>query len=223
MKRVWPGWAVFLLGGALTASAQSNTAKIRFIFENPKLQPASYVMDIQEDGSGHFKSEPGSAPPPDAEGVMPQPFSSDIKIEEPLRSQLFKTARSHNYFDVACESTKVKVAFTGKKPLQYTGPDGDGSCTFNWSRDQQVMKIADDLVAVAFTLEEGRRLAVEHEHSRLSLDAELESLQDAVKSGRAQQVQNIAPQLKAIAEDEQVMARARARARQLLGTGGNAG
>jgi hypothetical protein len=79
------------------------------------------------------------------------------------------------------------------------------------------MKVSDDLIAVAFTLEEGRRLIVEHEHSRLSLDAELEELQDAAKSGRAQQIQNIAPQLEAIAADEKVMERARNRARQLLG------
>ena len=224
MKRVLPGLMLICMGGALLASAQQNsTARIRFIFENPKLQPASYSIEIGEDGSGHFKSEPGSASPADSEGVMPHPFSSDIKIEEPLLSLLFKTARSHNHFNVVCESTKVKVAFTGKKALQYSGPDGDGSCTFNWSRDQQLMKISDDMVAVAFTLEEGRRLAVEHEHSRLSLDAELESLQDAVKSGRAQQVQNIAPILQAILSDELVMERARNRARQLLAGDGKTG
>ena len=45
----------------------------------------------------------------------------------------------------------------------------------------------------------------------------LEELEDAAKSGRAQQLQNIAPQLEAIAADEKVMVRARNRARQLLG------
>ncbi|QNI34121.1 hypothetical protein H7849_09555 [Alloacidobacterium dinghuense] len=198
------------------AQQQATTAHIRFVFENPKLQPGSYVLDINEDGTGHFKSEPGSEASPDAEGIAPQGVNTDIKIEEPLRNSLFKTARSHNHFDVACESTKSKVAFTGKKVLQYNGPDGQGSCTFNWSHDQQLMKVVDDLIAVAFTLEEGRRLAVEHEHNRLGLDAELAELQDAMKAGRAQQIQNISPQLEAIAADESVMQRARLRARQLL-------
>lgn len=213
---------VFLcFAGTLVAAAQQpNTARIRFVFENPKLQPASYVLDINEDGSGHFHSEPGSADSSDPEGITSQAVNMDIRIEEPLRSALFKTARSQNYFAVACDSAKSKVAFTGKKALQYTGPDGNGSCTFNWSRDQQIMKVADDLIAVAFTLEEGRRLAVEHEHNRLGLDAELEELQEAVKGGRAQQIQNIAPQLEAIASDEKVMERARLRARQLLASGG---
>src|SRR5580700_3190168 len=190
MKKVLYGLGFFCIsiGSVFIAGAQSSTpARIRFIFENPKLQPANYSIDINEDGSGHFRSEPGNAAAPDAEGITAQPIEA---------------ARSHNFFNVACETTKVKVAFTGKKALQYTGPDGNGSCTFNWSRDQQLMKVSDDLIAVAFTLEEGRRLAVEHEHSRLSLDAELEELQDAAKSGRAQQIQNIAPQLEAIAADE---------------------
>jgi hypothetical protein len=221
MTRVVSGLLFLCFAGTLVASAQqTKAARIRFIFENPKLQPAGYVIDISEGGAGHFRSQPGSASSSDPETIAPQSIDTDIRIEEPLRSDLFKTARSHNYFNVACESSKSKVAFTGKKALQYSGPDGDGSCTFNWSHDQQLMKVVDDLIAVAFTIEEGRRLTVEHEHDRLSLDAELEALQDAVKSGRAQQIQNIAPQLEAIAADEKVMERARLRARQLLAGGG---
>ena len=195
MTRVVSGLLFLCFAGTLVASAQqTKAARIRFIFENPKLQPAGYVIDINEEGAGHFRSQPGSASSSDPETIAPQSIDTDIRIEEPLRSDLFKTARSHNYFNVACESTKSKVAFTGKKALQYSGPDGDGSCTFNWSHDQQLMKVVDDLIAVAFTIEEGRRLTVEHEHDRLSLDAELE----------------------AIAADEKVMERARLRARQLL-------
>jgi len=218
MKTTWTCWIVLWLTGALATAQQTNAAHIRFVFENPKLQPANYVLDMNEDGTGHFHSDPGSATMSDAESIAPQAMTTDIKINEPLRGELFNAARSHNYFNVACESAKSKIAFTGNKTLQYTGPDGNGSCTFNWSKDQQIMKLAEDLIAVAFTLEEGRRLTVEHEHNRLGLDAELQQLQDAVKSGRAQQLQNIAPQLKAIASDEKVMERARLRARQLLGS-----
>lgn len=208
----------FLVVSACTAMAQQvKQAHVRFIFENTKLQPARYVMDIYEDGTGHFHSNPGMAAASDPGGITAQSLDTDIRIEEPLRTFLFKTARSHNFFDVACEYAKSKVAFTGKKALMYDGPDGDGSCTFNWSRDQQLVKVADDLIAAAYTLEVGRRLALEREHNRLGLDAELEALQSAVKDGRAQQIQNIAPQLKAIASDESVMERARTRARQLLG------
>jgi hypothetical protein len=64
---------------------------------------------------------------------------------------------------------------------------------------------------------------VEHEHNRLGLDEELEALQDAVKGGRAQQIQNIAPQIHSIASDEKVLERARLRARQLLAGDGKSG
>src|SRR5277367_5047027 len=140
MTRAWRVWVFLCVTGTLVAAAQqANTARIRFIFENPKLQPANYVIDINEDGTGHFHSEPGSAATPDAESIAAQAVNTDIQIGEPWRSTLFKTARAHNYFNVACESTKSKVAFTGKKALHYTGPEGDGSCTFTWSRDQQLM------------------------------------------------------------------------------------
>ena len=91
-----------------------------------------------------------------------------------------------------------------------------GECTFNWSRDQQLNQLADSLMAVAFTIHEGSRLAIEHVHSRLSLDAELEQLQDAAKDHRALEIENIAPELQSIAADPAVMNRARNRARALL-------
>ncbi len=221
MVRLLLGLVLLCFTGFSALAQQTNVARIRFVFENPKLQPANYVIDINEDGTGHFHSEPGSAVAQDSEGIAPEAMDTDIKIGEPLRGSLFKTARAHNYFNVACESTKSRIAFTGKKALQYSGTDGNGSCTFNWSHDQQLMKAVDDLIAVAFTLEEGQRLTVEHEHNRLGLDAELEVLQDAVKSGRAQQIQNIAQQLEGIASDEKVLERARLRARQLLASSGN--
>ncbi|HTY85645.1 MAG TPA: hypothetical protein VMB19_15600, partial [Silvibacterium sp.] len=62
------------------------------------------------------------------------------------------------------------------------------------------------------------RLAIEHLHSRLALDSELENLQAAVKDHRALEIENIAPVLQSIADDEAVMNRARNRARSLLST-----
>jgi hypothetical protein len=128
----------------------------------------------------------------------------------------FQAARSHSFFTIPCEAPKSHVAFTGKKTISYAGPDGHGECTFNWSRDQSLNQLADDLMAIAYTIEEGRRLATEHVHSRLSLDAELEALQDAVKGRRALEIENISAELESIASDEAVMNRARNRARALL-------
>lgn len=200
----------------------SSQATIVFAFENPQLQPASYKLEIHEDGSGHYKSMPGApatdetAPADAADRITQRPVEREFHIGDALRSQLFAAARSHHFFAIACEASKIRVAFTGKKTLTYSGADGQGSCTYNYSQDQQLNHLADELEAVAFTLEEGERLAIQHEHSRLALDAELETLQEAAGSGRALELGNIAPQLQAIVDDETVMLRARKRAKALI-------
>lgn len=207
-----------LIALSSAAFGLASGATITFHFENPKLQPASYQFIINQDGSGHFESDPGSSAAPDAAGIAPQPVSRAIHIGQPLLGEIFQTARTHKLFAEKCESNKDDVAFTGRKTVSYSGPDGKGSCTFNWSNDRQLNGLADDFIAVAYTLEEGRKLSVEHEHDRLSLDAELETLEDAAKGGQAKEIENIAPELVSIAADGAVMERARTRARRLLAT-----
>jgi len=85
-----------------------------------------------------------------------------------------------------------------------------------WAADPVLQRLSDQLNAVAFTLEVGRRLEVEVRHDRLGLDSELEGLQDALKDQRASGLPNIASDLQTIAEDQQVMDRARKKALALL-------
>lgn len=202
---------LFLTGAAFAQSPASpaSRAHIRFAFENPQLEPAAYSLDIYEDGTGNYLvSSSGDS--------ASQPAERAIHIHDPLLSQLFDVARTHHLFAVNCEEPHGHVAFTGKKTLSYTGPDGAGSCTFNYSHDKTLNQAATDLMSVAYTLEEGARLANEHLHDRLAVDAELESLQDAAQDHRALELGNIEPELESIVNDDAVMNRARARARTLL-------
>jgi hypothetical protein len=210
--------AALALALSQTASpSPTASAQVTFAFEDAQLDPATYTLLIREDGSGHYQSTPGPAPAPNAiDGVAGAPVGRDIEVRDPLLSAFFQTARSHRLFATACDAPSSHVAFTGKKTVSYTGPDGHGECTFNWSRDQQLNQLAADLMAIAYTIDEGRRLATEHVHSRLSLDAELEALQDAFKDRRALEIENISAELESIANDEAVMNRARNRARALL-------
>lgn len=211
-----------LLTLAVAALAFLQGAKITFAFENPQLQPAAYTLEINEDGTGHFRSTPGPASSgvdTVADIIAPGPLDREIQIDEPLRSSLFSAARTHKFFAIACEPEHSKVAFTGKKTFSYSGPDGQGSCSYNYSQNQALNQLAEQMIAVANTLEIGRRLIIEHEHSRLALDGELELLQQAVKNGRALEIENIAPILQSIANDESVMLRARKRAAGLVTTG----
>jgi len=122
--------------------------------------------------------------------------------------------RSH-WFDTACES-HLKVAFQGWKKLSYTGPQGSGSCTFNYSKDKEIQATGDSLVAVAETILEGARLEMLLQHDRLGLDKETEYLVDAAQNGRAQQLCAIRDILTQLASDDAVMERVRKRARVLL-------
>jgi hypothetical protein len=198
-----------------TSLAAQAPAHIVFTFEHPQLQPAHYTITIDETGAGRFTSQPGAVSDA-SDGVFPTPVDRPILLDDSLRADLFRYARGHSFFATHCASAQTNLAFTGNKTLAYTGPDGSGSCTFVWAGDPALQRITDQLSAVAFTLEEGRRLDVEVRHDRLGLDAELQTLQDAVKDRRASDLPNIADELQAIAQDQQVMDRARKRALTLL-------
>lgn len=195
--------------------------EITFRYENPQLQPAKYVLEIRADGSGVFHSEPGAQPPPYSADYQPMPQALDREVQLSLAtaSQIFATAQQEKWFAIPCEDGKGKIAFQGTKMLSYSGPQGSGSCTYNWSKRPNIQKLTETFEAIAFTLEEGRRLEVEHKHDRLGLDAELEVLSSAVKDGRALEIDNIRPQLEAIIDDQAVLERARLRARKLLDSG----
>ena len=219
-------WAVVPLmvaPGALVIAARAistdppetaGVAQIRFVYENPKLQPPKYVLTVGEDGNGHFRSESGGPVPTDGESMPAQ--DRPIHISKALREAMFATARKNKLFAIACDDGAKNIAFQGTKTLQYEGPEGKGSCTYNWSKLSQIDKLTDQFEAMAATLEEGGKLQRQYEHGRLSLDSELEILDQMVRDGRAIEIENIAPILQTSAGDEAVLQRVQRRARALL-------
>lgn len=194
--------------------AQQTQAQFTFKYNNPRLSPASYTLVVHEDGEGHFHSEPGTVT--DYNQIQLPALDRDVKLSSALTSQIFSTARQQHFFAISCEDGKGKIAFQGTKTLLYEGRDGHGSCEFNWSKTIPIQKLAEQLIAVANTLTIGNRLESEHEHDRLGLDAELESLSRQLGNGQAAEISNISKTLEAIVNDEAVMARARRRAKALL-------
>jgi hypothetical protein len=221
-------FAVFGMAPLSHAQTPASTSHIVYTFSHPQLQPARYTITIDESGSGQFVSQPGVSQPSSAPSdqsddmaenagdVSPAPLDRPIHLDRTLSEELFRYARDHSFFNTDCSTRRNNLAFTGNKTFSYTGPDGHGSCSFVWAADSQLQRLSNQLEAVAFTLEIGRRLNVEVQHDPLGLDAELASLQDAVNDRRASDLRNIAPELQTIAEDQQVMERARKRALALL-------
>ena len=207
----------FGLAALLCAPALAQqTATVEFKYDNPAMQPTKYVITVREDGSGRFHAEAGTVKPEDTAALPSEGQDRLVQLTAGTTQRIFATARAKKFFAMACEGGGDHVAFTGKKELSYVGSDGKGGCTFNYSKDQQIEWLASEMQGIAATLEEGRRLDIEHEHGRLTLDAELETLETMVHNGQAAELGNIAPTLLAIVKDEAVMERAQKRARHLL-------
>lgn len=188
---------------------------IRLSVENPQqIEPVTYSLQIAADGSGVYRATLSDA------GSAGEAVQLAFHIQEPLLSHLFGAVRSRRFF-AECEPLEGRVAFTGKKTLEYKGPEGEGSCTFNYAREKSANEVAQDLMAVAYTLQEGVRLSRDHRYDRLGLYDELASLQDAAQEHRALELENIAPELQSIAQDDAVMNIARRRAQALLAASTN--
>ncbi len=118
--------------------------------------------------------------------------------------------------NIECASKAKNIADTGKKTLTYTGADGSGSCTYNYSEIKAIDMLADTFLAIAYTLDEGRTLAFLHRYDRLGLDAEMISFAQELEAGRAIELGTISPTLAAIADDTAVIQRVRLRAAKML-------
>jgi hypothetical protein len=139
----------------------------------------------------------------------------DVQVSAEFAGHVFQEARRHKWFSAGCDG-REKVAFQGLKKLSYTGPEGQGSCEFNYSKDKQLQDLSDSLVAVAETILEGARLEKFLLHDRLGLDQEMEFLTEAASDGRLQQIGVIRGILERLEEDPGVMERVKKRARVLL-------
>ncbi|HEX6772749.1 MAG TPA: hypothetical protein VF126_12030 [Acidobacteriaceae bacterium] len=209
----WLAWAALFV--APSAFGQPP-ATVTFHFENPQLQPAKYTITVHEDGTGHFNAEAGPSNPEDIAALPSESQDRGIQVTTANTQRIFEIARAKKFFNIACEGGDAHLAFTGKKELGYQGSDGHGGCTFNYSKDPKIQWLTTEMEGIAASLEAGRRLKLEHEHGRLSLDAELESLETMVQNGQALELQNIAPTLVEIVKDQAVLQRAQKRARHLL-------
>ena len=138
-----------------------------------------------------------------------------VQLGAEFAERVFQTAQRHHWFNEKCES-HLKVAFQGWKKLSYSGPEGHGSCAFNYSKDKDIQALGDSLMGVAETLREGARLEMLLQHDRLGLDKEMEYLTEATKDGRMRQTCTIRGILERLEGDQEVLERVRKRAHALL-------
>lgn len=218
-----PLCAIFLLAAALPSAAPGSVASdpVFFVdFTNPGVAPSHWTLTLHPDGAGHFRSERGNAPSGATVNIDVPDDDRDIHLSPGFAAHIFQVARQHNWFNQKCES-HLKVAFQGWKKLSYSGPDGQGSCTFNYSQDKEIQALGDSLIGVAETLHEGARLEMLLQHDRLGLDQEMEYICNGAKDGRMVQIGAIRNILERLANDDAVLERVRKRAQSLLAHAGS--
>jgi len=217
MRACWLVAAAFTLAVQLHAAPATDPI-VQVDFSNPELSPPQWTLVLHTDGSGHFRSQMGSTPKAGLKEIEAPNVDRDIQVSKEYAGRVFAAAQSRKWFNLPCES-HLKVAFEGWKTFTYDGPQGQGSCTFNYSRDKEIQSLGESMQAVAETILEGARLEVLLQHDRLGLDQEMEFLTEAVQDGRAQQVCAIRDILERLAQDAGVLERVRKRARSLLDRG----
>jgi hypothetical protein len=177
---------------------------IVFDFQRAELEPRRWGFEIHADGHGRYYAQAAEA--------IAAPSWQEVTASKPTMERLLAGAQHGE----SCETRAKHIASTGQKTLSYVHGDAWFTCTFNYSDNDAVMKASDAFQAMAATIQFGVRLQREQRFDRLGLDAEMTSLEDEVKAGRALELANIAPVLRSLAEDARVIDRVRRRAARML-------
>jgi len=195
-------------------AAQAAPA-IEVEFTNPGLVPPHWKLTLHPDGAGQFDAEAGQPAAPDRNQILAGDMHRSLQLSQAFTDHAFAVARERNLFAFPCES-HLKVAFQGAKRLSYTGAEGSGACEFNYSKDKEIQQLGESFLAIENTVVFGARLEKLLQHDRLGLDQEMDSLAAAVHDGNAIEIGAIRETLTKLAQDDQVLDRARRKARMLL-------
>ena len=221
-------FAALLSAGSRLTTAQTvdsaNTtaakpqAEVSFHFERIGLPVPKFTLTVKEDGTGRYEADQAEMPATanSMRGQAAQHIDRPVVLTSGTVAKLFKDARSLNYFNLDCETKAKNVANSGKKTLSYSGPDGSGSCTYNYSENKTVETLTDRFQAIAYTMDEGRRFEFLHKYDRLGLDAEMITFSQELDAGRALEPGTIAPVLASLADDGALIQRVRLKARKML-------
>jgi len=190
-------------------------ARIEVAFHNPNLSPQSWKLSFDEQGRGQFDAQAGPASSQPMGEMALGDIHRPIQLSPEFTAHVFTVARERKLFAFPCES-HFKVAFQGTKRLSYSGPEGSGACEYNYSKDKPIQELGEELMAVENTIVCGERLEMDLQHDRLGLDKELEDLYASVQNHSAIEMSAIRDTLDKIASSDQVLERARRRARLLL-------
>ncbi len=204
-------------------SAQLQTpvpvAEVTFHFERPGLPVPKFTLTVDESGRARYEADEviiAARVATEAELTPAHHIDRTVTLSRATTQKIFANARALDLFNIVCASKAKNIADTGTKTLRYSQEFLHGSCTYNYSENKGVVLLTDLFVGIARTLDVGRKLDFQHRFDRLGLDSTMASLSEEVDAGRAVEVGVIAPTLRSLAEDSDVLQRVRQRAARLL-------
>ena len=209
-------WVLPVIGLLLLGRMAAGQATVTVEYTNQNIQPSHWVLVVHPDGSGVFDSDAADAEGAGGGTVHLGAVHRELQLSQGFTERVFAVARERKLFNFKCDSG-LKVAFQGIKRLSYEGPEGTGSCAYNYSKDETIENLGDQVIAVATTIEAGERLKRLQQHDRLGLDREMEELVVTAHQVQAIELGVIRDVLERIVADDQLLERVRKKARLLLG------
>ncbi len=211
------GALLLLFAAALHSGAQQPAAEavpqpkaqVSFQFLHKGLPIPQYTLTVDEDGAGTYTATDNSR------GAS-EPIQRDLTLTAATTRKIFALSLAAHLSQATCASRAKNIADTGTKTLTYVAAEGTSTCTYNYSENKEVVGLTDVFQGIAQTMDEGRRLDFLHRFDRLGLDDAMAYLVEEVSTGRALEVGTIAPSLRSIVEDSNVLQRVRAKAAVLL-------
>jgi len=193
-------------------------ATVTFHFERVGLSVPKFTLMVSEDGTGTYEADQIEIPSHGGT-LRSQPAAHvqrAVSVTPATLTKLFALARKAQVFNTECASKAKNIADTGSKALSYAGPDGAGTCAYNYTENKQVAALTELFQGIATTMDEARRLDFIHRYDRLGLDAEMTSFATQVDEGRALELGNILPTLNSIVSDTELIQRVRLRAQKMM-------
>ena len=208
---------LFALSGAAqpqpSPASPPAQASVTFDFDwHDGIPWQTYSITVQADGKTHFQGLPA----PDEAGGDTDPFQQDFTLSDANRQMVFDLARKLNYFRGDYDSHLKKIAQTGRKTLEYKSAETQGSTTYNYSPNPDVQKLTNFFQGIATTLDYGRKLAFQYRFDKLGMEQRLKELEGLQANHFVKELDALAPILRKIANDPNLMRISRQTAQQLL-------
>ena len=197
---------------AASPATVPTQASVRFSFDWSQGFPwQTYSITVQPDGKSRFDGTPHADETNDTD-----PFQQDFTMSAANRQKIFELAQKLNYFRGDFASPTKHIAQTGQKTLRYQSPQLQGSTTYNWSQNSDVEELTRLFTAIAMTIDFGRKLAFQYRFDKLGMDKLLKELEDQQASHGVEELAIIAPMLRKIVNDPNLMNISRQSAERLL-------